>query len=146
MALRHTLSDAQWRFVEPHLPAPKGRGRPPSDRRMLVDGVLWIINTGAPWRDLPERFGPWQTVYDNYARWARDGTLDQILGALQRLAQAQGRLKHELWCIDGTTIRASRAAAGAPKKGAHTNPAIRPLAAPEVGLAPSYTCYVRPKG
>lgn len=65
---RHELSDEQWATICPLLPARTARtGRPPRDPRLIWNGIFWILRTGAPWRDLPERFGPWQTVYDHFS-------------------------------------------------------------------------------
>ena len=119
---RHELSDEEWNHIKDILPAPKYRGRPPSDTRMVLNGMLWIMRTGAPWRDVPEWFGPWETVYDRFNRWSKDGTLDRVVGLLQALMQTQGRIDWKLFCIDGSVIRASRAAAGAGKKTAVANP------------------------
>jgi transposase len=64
---RHEVTDAQWDFLEPLIPTHAAKtGRPPSDPRRMLNGIMWILRTGAPWRDLPERFGPWQTAYDHY--------------------------------------------------------------------------------
>ena len=88
----------------------------------MVDGALWILDTGAPWRDLPEEFGPWQTVYDRFNRWSADGTWDEILRRLQADHVEAGLIDEELWCVDGTVVRAARCAAGGGKKGARRNP------------------------
>ena len=82
---RHELTDEQWDLIEPILPAQRhgGRGRPPSDQRKMLNSMMWILRTGAPWRDLPERLGPWQTVYHYFNRWREDGVFDQIIEALQ---------------------------------------------------------------
>ena len=85
----------------------------------MLNGMLWIVRTGAPWRDLPERFGPWQTVYKRFNCWSRTGVWDRVLGCLQTGAEAQGKIDWELFCIDSTVVRASRAAAGARKKNGH---------------------------
>jgi transposase len=82
----------------------------------MLDGMLWILRTGAPWRDLPERLGPWQTVYHYFSCWRGDGVFDRILESLQIRLDANGSINWDLWCIDGSSIRASRAAAGASKK------------------------------
>ena len=119
---RHALSDEQWSLIAPLLPAPASTGRPRSDGRRLVEGILWVVRTGAPWRDLPGRFGPWQTVYHWFNAWTRDGTWDRILEALQMRLDAEGRIDWDLWCVDGSNIRASRAAAGAGEKGGLANP------------------------
>jgi transposase len=117
---RHALSDEQWAVVEPLLPKPKkrkaGKGRWPKDKRLMLDGIFWILSTGAPWRDLPERFGPWQTVYDHFSKWRKGGVFAAILEALQIKLDDQGLIDWELWCVDGACVRASRAAAGAEKK------------------------------
>ena len=113
---RHELSDQQWETIKDLLPAPKRRGRRPSDPRQMLNGMLWIVRTGAPWRDLPERYGPWETVYARFNAWSRDGTFDRILGRLQIDLDAAGLIDWDLFCIDGSTVRASRAAAGAQGK------------------------------
>jgi len=135
---RHELTDEQWVLIEPLLPRSAARtGRPSRDRRTLLNASFWILHTGAPWRDLPERFGPWQSAYHHFALWRRDGVLDRILRALQVRLDREGRIDWNLWCIDGTHIRASRAAAGAGKKvsaGTPGNPPITRWAAAEAGL------------
>ncbi len=115
---RHELTDEQWELIEPILPQQRrgGRGRPASDQRKMLNGMLWILRTGAPWRDLPERLGPWQTVYHYFSCWRGDGVFDRILESLQIRLDANGSINWDLWCIDGSSIRASRAAAGASKK------------------------------
>lgn len=114
---RHRLTDDQWECIKDVFPPPAWTGRPPVDRRMVVDGILWILRTGAPWRDVPEDFGKWGTVYDLFTTWNADGTLDEILHRLQVAHVEVGEIDDELWCIDGTTIRAARCAAGAKKRG-----------------------------
>jgi len=111
---RNRLTDEQWELIEDVFPPPAATGRPPVDRRDVVDGILWIKRTGAPWRDLPEEFGKWATVWDLFDKWNGDGTLDEIL---QRLRCAYADIDEELWCIDGTTVRAARCATGGGKKG-----------------------------
>jgi transposase len=113
---RHELSDAQWELIKDLLPAPKGRGRKPADPRVMLNGMLWVLRTGAPWRDLPERFGPWQTVYGRFNAWSQDGTFDRIVNRLQMEWDGADGIDWDLFCIDGSTVRASRAAAGAAKK------------------------------
>lgn len=115
--LRHRLTDEQWDRIADLFPVPKRTGRPPSDPREMMDGILWILDTGAPWRDLPEAFGHWSTVWDHFDTWNHDGT---FLVILQRL-QGEVELDEDLWCIDGTIVRAARCAAGGGKKGTRTN-------------------------
>ena len=72
---RADLSDAQWAVLEPLLPAGRKPGRPCKwTKRQLIDGIRWRVRVGAPWRDVPEDYGPWQTVYGLFRRWQRDGT------------------------------------------------------------------------
>ncbi len=140
---RHELMDEQWALIEPLVPLSNARtGRPPRDRRILLNGIFWILHTGAPWRDLPERFGPWQTVYHHFAKWRRDGVFAEIVEALQITLDQDGLIDWDLWCIDGANVRAARAAAGADKKvstGTPTNRRTTLWAAAEAGLDRSST-------
>ena len=88
---------------------------------MIVDGILWILRTGAPWRDLSDEFGPWGTVWDLFDTWNDDGTLNEILRRLKAAHVDVGEIDDELWCIDGTVVRAARCAAGGGKKGTPRN-------------------------
>ena len=121
---RHRLTDEQWDCIADIFPPPAKTGRPPSDRRMIVDGILWIMRTGSPWRDLPDEFGPWGTVWDLFDAWNADGTLDEILSRLRAVYIDAGKIDEELWCIDGTTVRAARCAAGGGKKTIRRNQKI----------------------
>ena len=126
---RHGLTDAQWERLRPLLPPPPaGRGRPRRDDRTVVEAILWRLATGAPWRDLPGRFGPWKTAHSRFRRWQRAGVWDRVLAALQAQADAEGRLDWTPHFLDGTTVRAHQSAAGA-KKGAATRPSAAPAAA-----------------
>ena len=135
---RYELSDPQWARIEPFLPHRTHHGKaghPFKDHRPLVNGILWILHTGAPWRDLPERYGPWKTVSDRFYRWRADGTLVRIVSSLLDELDDKGQIDHDLWCIDGTVIRASRAAAGAKKKGQTSPPAGRAPRGANAGAA-----------
>ena len=79
---------------------------------MVLDALLWLDRTGAPWRDLPERFGPWRTVATRFYRWTRSGLWERILSALRRIADARGGIDWEVHMVDGTSVRAHRCAAG----------------------------------
>jgi transposase len=140
---RHQLTDEQWAAVQPLIPRSTARtGRPPSDRRLMLDGLFWILATGAPWRDLPERFGPWQTVYDHFRNWRKSGVFAAIVEALQVKLDNKGYIDWELWCVDGASVRAARAAAGADKKVSSDTPTNRPTthwAAAAAGLDRSST-------
>ena len=80
---RHELTDEQWDVISRLMPQNEGRGRPWNDHRRMVNAMMWILHTGAPWRDLPDYYGPWQSVFDRFNRWRREGLLDQILRRLQ---------------------------------------------------------------
>lgn len=138
---RHDLDDDQWSLVLPFIPKSMARtGRPPSDPRLNLNGIFWILGTGAPWRDLPDRYGPWQTVYDHFRKWRKRGVFADIIEALQVKLDNKGYIDWELWCVDGSSVRAARAAAGAEKKVSSiipTNPRITHWAAAEAGLEPS---------
>jgi transposase len=119
MSYRYNLTDAQWRRIADFFPDRYHhghRGHPWKDHRRLVNGILWHLHTGAPWPDTPRRYGPWQTVYDRFNRWRKDGTWAKILDALLRQLDEAGVIERDLWCFDGTINRAHTAAAGAKKK------------------------------
>jgi transposase len=116
MVRRYELSDEAYGLLEDLLPPRGRRGGRWNDHRTTLNGIFWILHTGAQWRELPARYGKWQSVYGRYRRWCRDGTLDRMLARLHLRLDAQGRIDLDLWCIDATQIRASRAAAGAAEK------------------------------
>ena len=108
---RHELTDEQWELVGPLVPESTAKtGRPPSDRRLMLDGVFWSLTTGVPWRDLPDRFGPWQTVYGHFSKWRREGLFAKIIEALHIKLDERGLIDWDLWCVDGANVRAARAA------------------------------------
>lgn len=109
---RHDLTNREWARVQPLLPRSARTGRPPKDHRNIIDALLWLARTGAPWRDLPERFGPWRTVATRFYRWTRSGLWDGILAELRRVADTMGGIEWEVHMVDGTNIRAHRCAAG----------------------------------
>jgi len=123
--LRHRLTDEQWNLIDDLFAPPKRTGRPPRNRRTMMDGILWTLRTGSPWRDLPRAFGPWQTVWRLFDQWNDDGTLIAILNRLR----GQVQIDEQLWCVDGTVVRAARCAAGGGKKGMRRNPKITRLGA-----------------
>ena len=130
------LTDDQWAALAPHLPPQRAAtGRPAKDHRLVVEAILWRLRTGAPWRDLPERYGPWQSAYTRFRRWQRAGVWDRVLAALQAAADERGDLDWTLHFLDGTVIRAHPHAAGA-KKGAATAPS----GAARAAGGPSSTC------
>ncbi|MFT9479937.1 IS5 family transposase [Streptomyces sp. Mo3] len=114
---RGDLTDAQWSRLEPLLPRGKKPGRPPIwTRRQLIDGIRWRTRAGTPWRDVPERYGPWDRVYELFRRWQRNGTWKRILEQLQTEADAKGLITWDV-SVDSTVCRAHQHAAGARKKG-----------------------------
>ena len=120
----YRLSDAQFEQIRDLLPASGKRGGQWKDHRLMIDGILWALSDGGRWRNLPAEFGPWQSVYDRFRRWARKGLWDKILLRLQARKLAGGTIDLELYCIDGSVIRAHQSAAGAPKK--NSRPGSRP--------------------
>lgn len=110
MLHRHAISDTQWDRIKDFLPGQAGQpGVTAKDNRLFVDAVLWIAKTGAPWRDLPERFGNWNNVWRRFDRWARKGVWQYVYEVL--------RDPDLEWLIlDSTVIRAHPHAAGAKKK------------------------------
>jgi len=128
---RLLMEDAEWAFFEPFLIGIRGRGgRPATDHRLILDGVLWIARTGAPWRDLPEEFGKWSSDYRQFRRWTLSGLWEMILEALNE----SGVMPDQIQMIDSTVIRAHHLAAGA--KGGLKN---KVLAAQKVALRPRST-------
>lgn len=116
---RHELTDDQWERLAPLLPPQRpATGRPAKDHRTVLNGILWVLRTGAPWRDLPERYGSWKTVYSRFRRWQQAGIWDRVLADLQRNADAAGHLDWEIQFIDSSIVRAHQHAAGA-KGGTH---------------------------
>jgi len=108
------LSDEQWAVIGPLMPQVSGRSRPWRDHRQVIEGIVHRYRTGVAWRDLPERFGPWQTVWKRHARFSRDGTWDKILTALQARADANGGIDWRV-SVDSTINRAHQHAAPLPR-------------------------------
>ena len=101
---RNEISDEAWAVIGPLFPAPKATGRPPVERRMVVEATAWRYRTGAPWRDVPERFGNWNTIYKNFNRWSEQGVWARVLEKVQSLTHQRGELD---WVasIDSTIVR-----------------------------------------
>ena len=113
MIRRFELTDQQFAAIEDLLPARGKRGGRWNDHRTTLNGIFWwLLYTGAQWREVPERYGKAKRIYDRCNFWRADGTLDRILERLHLQLNAEGRLDMVLWCVDATSIRASRAAAG----------------------------------
>lgn len=111
---RFDLSDVEWAIIKPLLPN-KPRGVPRVDDRRVVNGIFYILRTGSPWRDLPERYGPYTTVYNRFNRWAKAGVWLKVFEALAE------RSPGSLHLIDSSIVRAHQHAAGG-KKGARITP------------------------
>ncbi|MET7751167.1 IS5 family transposase [Micromonospora sp. NPDC005367] len=110
---RHDLTDAAWAALEPLLPRGKKPGRPLKwSKRQLIDGIRWRVRVGSPWRDVPECYGPWQTVYGLFRRWQRAGVWQRIVTGLQTRADAAGLITWDV-SVDSTITRAHQHAAGA---------------------------------
>ena len=119
---RHDMSDAAWLVLEfvlaAALPPAKGPGRPRKwPLRLLIDGIRWRARVGAPWRDLPAEYGPWQSAYGLFRRWQLDGTWAAVVAALQAMADAAGHVTWDV-SVDSGTARAHQHAAGARTDGA----------------------------
>lgn len=111
---RGDLTNKQWKNLEPLLPPQKRKvGRPSNDHRTTVNGILWILRTGAPWRDLPERYGAWESVSGTFYRWRSEGQWQKILESLQQQKDAEGNVNWDIHFVDGSVIRAHQHAAGA---------------------------------
>jgi transposase len=130
MTHRHAISDADWDRIEGLLPGRPGQhGRAARDNRLFVDAVLYVARTGIPWRDLPPRFGNWNSAWRRFDRWAKAGRWDPILAALRDPDL-------DLLILDSTAVRAHPCAAGAKKSGtAPAGRASRPSAAAGAGSA-----------
>jgi transposase len=103
-----------WRRIEPYLPSNGNRGKQWTDHRKVINGILWRFRTGCPWRDIPERYGCWQTVYSRFRMWELDGTWERLFTAILAEAEAAGVIE---WVasVDSTVARAHQHAAGAQK-------------------------------
>lgn len=114
---RHSLTDAQWELIADLFPVGNFKtGRRPRDRREILNAILWVLRTGARWRDVPTEYGPWSTACNLFDAWTKDGTFDAMLQRLRGLAICHDGLADQLWCIDGTSIRAARCSGGGGKK------------------------------
>ena len=114
MLRRYELTDYEWEQIKGLLPPENTgkRGRPSKNNRIMLNGMIWIARSGAPWRDLPERYGPWESVYSRFRKWIEDGILDNIFHILSLDAELEDL------SIDASIVKAHQHSAGA-KKGGH---------------------------
>ena len=114
---RYELTDAEWERVRPYFPErqPGDKGRPRREPREILNGIFWIARSGAAWRDLPERYGPYSTVYKRFKAWSESGLIEKIFHELGEDADLQDI------SIDSTYIKAHKASAGA-ERGGSQNP------------------------
>jgi len=114
---RHNLTDSEWKSIRSFLPAERSgkAGRPWKPHRKVIDGILFVLHTGLPWEDLPSEFGKYKTIYNRFRRWVKSGLWQRLFEALIAPFLKAGEIDFELWCVDGTVLRAHRVASGAPK-------------------------------
>jgi len=109
------LTEDQWNVIRTILPEdpvrPDRRGRPWSDRRQVFNGVLWILRTGAPWQDLPDRYGAYQTAHRRFQNWVRSGVMERVLLAIAQDLKDRGGLDLRECFIDGTFVPAKKGGA-----------------------------------
>ena len=114
MARREELNDIQYGLIEPLLPKPQkredGKGRPRRDDRQVLNGILWILRSGARWQDLPPRFPPYQTCHRRFQEWVRSGVLRQILERLAEDLRERGKLDLSECFVDATFVSAKKGA------------------------------------
>ena len=115
---RHELTDEQWERLKPLLPPQKpATGRPGKDHRTVINGMLWIMRTGAPWEDLPGRYGSYKTVSSRFYRWRMASIWDRISAEVQKDADTRGLVEWEMHFVDSSVVRAHQHAAGARRTG-----------------------------
>jgi transposase len=136
------ITDEQWRVVAELLSdkdrgerGPKG-GRPRRDARDILDGVLWVLRTGAPWADLPDRFPPYQTCHRRFQQWSRDGTLERVLHALATDLRDRGGLDLTEGFIDGTFAPAKKGGSASARRSVARGPRSWQLQTAMVFLSP----------
>nr|QSE36747.1 IS5 family transposase ISSfl7 [Shigella flexneri 3a] len=115
---RYDLPDEAWTIIKPLLPpepATPRAGRPWAEHRKIINGMFWVLCSGAPWRDLPERYGAWKTVYNRFNRWSKSGVINIIFNRLLSLLDANGFIDWSATALDGSNIRALKCAAGTQK-------------------------------
>ncbi|MFI1281054.1 IS5 family transposase [Streptomyces sp. NPDC020858] len=135
---RGDLTDAEWERLRPFLPVSNRRCGRWRDHRQVIDGILHRVRTGVQWRDLPERFGPWKTVYERHRLWSGDGTWERLLQQVQAAADAAGEIDWDI-SVDSTIVRAHQHAAGA-----RTDPPPVPASKGDEVRTPGRNCVAEP--
>jgi transposase len=107
--MRYDLSDFEWSVIEPLLPKDR-RGRKPRNNRRVLNGIFWVLRTGAPWRDLPERYGPYTTAYNRFNRWRKAGIWDRLMDVIVKAHDGKVQM------IDSSIVRVHQHASGAKKR------------------------------
>jgi transposase len=140
------LTDEQWRLLEPLIPEPErradGRGRPRRDARAVLDGILWVMRTGAPWKDLPPRYPPYQTCHRRFQEWVANDTFEVLLAELAKDLRDRGGIDISEGFIDGTFAGAKKGGFASGKPSAARGPRSWPLQTALVFLSP-YMLQVR---
>ena len=121
---RYELSKEQYELIEDLLPFNGKPGGQWKSHHTLLNGMFWVMYSGAQWREMPERYGSWKTVYDRFNRWSKDGTLEKMLSRLHLKLDENGYIDMSELYVDSTIVRASRSAAGAQKKVYRVNQSI----------------------
>lgn len=114
---RYEISDADWELVSDLFNSPRRTGRPRADDRVMLNGVFWVLCSGASWRDMPERYGPWSTVYQRFRDWRNQGTLIKMLKRMDVQLNEQGLIDLDIWCIDSASVKATRTTSRVAPKG-----------------------------
>ena len=134
------LTDEQWKIVETILPPDRvradRRGRPWTDRRTVLNGILWILRTGAPWKDLPERYGAYQTVHRRFQNWVRSKVLEQVLLAVAQDLKDRGGIDLSEGFVDGSFAPAKKGGSVWEKRSVEKAPRSWPLQTAMVFLSP----------
>jgi transposase len=131
---RGDLTEAEWRVLKGLLPIDpdkRGRGRPPKQNRSIINGILWRLRCGAPWRDVPPKYGSWNTIYRRFRRWSEAGVWETVAVMLAEVMADSGH-----YSIDSTTVRAHVSAAGGKGGLVHRTPSLRTRATMPIPFAP----------
>jgi transposase len=143
LIMRYDLTDFEWSAIEPVLPEGR-RGRQPQNNRRVMNGVFWVLRTGAPWRDLPERYGPYTTAYNRFNRWRKAGIWDRLMAAVTKVqSSSPRRLRAAISCV--FSARASLARQSATRPSPIAPPRFQ-LAAAQLAIIPFAKPLCGPQG